>query len=252
MTETKRNWIFLRGLGRHSIHWGPFIDSFRKLFPEDSIELLDLRGTGRLAHSPSYLSISENVRDLRARSLTLPEKGSAHLLTISLGSMVGVEWAHRHPDEIKGLVTINTSDRGSSPFFDRMRPHNYLPLLKTLTTSSDPLKVEEKILDLTTRNLKTKTDWARTFAQAPLTNKSNFLRQLMAAGTYRFPEHKPRTEILMLCSQGDQLVNPRCTQMISEMWTLKPHTHPEAGHDLPLEAPDWVCEEISNWLTYGS
>lgn len=243
-----RSWIWIRGLGRHSLHWGPFLDRFKMHFPNDGIECLDLRGNGRLAHSPSYLSIADNVRDLRARSQFLKTQGPVYLLTISLGSMVGVEWAHQHPQEIAGLVTINTSDRGSSSFLQRMRPRNYLPLLKALAHSPQPLEVEKMILQLTAPHLTDLEAQAHTFAQAPRLSRGHFLRQLMAAGTYEFPKTKPKTEILLLCSQGDTFVHPDCTHQIAQMWTLKEHVHPSAGHDLPLEDPDWICQEIKNWL----
>ncbi len=248
MAESKRHWIFLRGLARHSLHWGPFLEHFKTFFPGDSIECLDLRGNGQLAHSPSYLSVAENVRDLRSRSELLSRHSCVHLLTLSLGSMVGVEWAQQHPDEIAGLITINTSDRGTSSFYERMQPHNYLALAKILTSNLSPLEIEQKVLQMTTHQLGHQKELAEVFSKSPPTSRSNFLRQLIAAGSYEFPEHKPRTEILMLSSQADRLVSPRCTQAIAEMWTLKAHSHPTAGHDLPLEAPGWVCTEIENWL----
>lgn len=243
-----RNWIFLRGLGRHSAHWNPFLQEFRKHFPEDRVELLDLRGNGSLWHSPSYLSVAENVRDLRGRSRWIQQGERVHLMTISLGSMVGVEWARRFPEEIAGLVTINTSDRGSSPFFERMRPANYLFFLQMLAKQRNEAWVEDQILDLTTKLLSQRASIRQEFAGWKTTTRINLLKQILAAGTYEFPQQKPKTEILLLCSEGDRLVDSKCTKNIAEMWTLKAHVHSKAGHDLTLDAPDWVCEEIKNWL----
>jgi pimeloyl-[acyl-carrier protein] methyl ester esterase len=36
------------------------------------------------------------------------------------------------------------------------------------------------------------------------------------------------------------------------MWTLKPLVHPQAGHDLPLEDPQWVCDQLKNWPVLSS
>ncbi len=245
-----RHWIFLRGLGRHSLHWGPFIEQFRTQFPEDHIEFLNLRGNGELAHSPSLTSISNNVRDIRARSLFLRDEKPLYLLSVSMGAMVGIEWAHQYPQEIAGLVTINTSDRGSSNFFERLRPWNYQHLLKFLISTShgDPLLFEREILKITTGPSVDRERWAQIFAKAPITTRSNWLRQLWAARSYRFPEHKPRTEVLLLAGAKDRLVNPICTKNVAQMWALKPHIHPTAGHDLPLEDGNWICQEIRNWL----
>jgi pimeloyl-ACP methyl ester carboxylesterase len=243
-----RHWVFIRGLGRHSGHWGPFVAEFRKWFPEDRIELMNLRGNGDLAHSPSLGSIADNVRDLRARSQFLRDEQPLHLLTISMGSMVGIEWAQQFPQEIEGVVAINTSDKGSSSFFERLRPANYEHFVSLLLRGATPLQIENDILKITTNLLPDRQHWAEIFAQTPATSRSNWLRQLCAASTYHFPEHKPRTEILLLASEKDRLVNPVCTKNIAEMWALKPHLHPSAGHDLPLDDGAWVCQEIQNWL----
>lgn len=248
MTSKSRPWIFIRGLGRHALHWDPFLREFKRHFPQDEVELLDLRGNGTLSHSPSCLSIPENMRDLRSRSELLKKHGSVYLMTISLGSMIGVEWARTFPQEIAGLVTINTSDRGTSPFYERMKPKNYLRILGVMGHAPSNQDIERTILEMTTQDPKYKKELMQSFAKIPPTTRSNFVRQLIAASRYEFPDHKPKTEILMLCSDGDQLVSSECTKRIAQMWTLKPHVHPTAGHDLPLEAPEWICQEVENWL----
>lgn len=245
-----RKWIFLRGLARHSGHWGPFVDHFKKFFPHDEIEFLDLRGNGILAHSPSCLSIAENVRDLRSRSQFVHSGQPVNLMTISLGSMVGVEWARMFPEEIESLVTVNTSDKGTSRLHERMRPQNLKAFIQILGNSKTNPLVEKQILQMTTNGELEggEGDWAKNFATMGSTTRTNFMRQLVAAGTYKFPQQKPKTDILMLCSEGDQLVNPICSKRIAQMWTLNPHIHPTAGHDIPLQEPDWVCSEIKHWL----
>lgn len=243
-----RNWIFLRGLGRHSAHWGHFIDEFQKRFPQDQIEMMDLRGNGEFAHSPSFTSIEDNVRDLRSRSRFLREKGeNLYLMAISMGAMVATEWAHQHPEEIAGLVLINTSDKGSSNFFERLRPANYQNFLNLLVARAHSIRLEKEILQITTNEIPNREQWAEKFAGLPVTLKSNWLKQLWAASSYRFPDHKPKTEVLLLASRKDRLVSSTCTENIAHMWALKPHMHPTAGHDLPLEDGAWICQEIQNW-----
>ena len=130
-----------------------------------------------------------------------------------------------------------------------MRPSNYLKVLNFISKHTNPF-LEKEILDITTTNLKdeNKEEWADNFAKIEPTSRMNLVRQLVAAGTYEFPKQKPRTEILLLSGAQDQLVNPSCTDRIGEMWTLKPHVNPKAGHDIPLEDPQWVCDQIRQWL----
>lgn len=246
--QSRRKWIFIRGLARHSAHWGPFIPEFQKAFPQDEIETLDLRGNGHYAHSPSFLSIVENVRDLRSRSRFIQNGEHVFLMTISLGSMVAAEWARLYPDEIEGLVTINTSDKGTASFFERMKPANYLHVLKFLGKDKDKESLESEIMDITTNHFSEKHQWAQKFSKIPPTSKLNLVRQLVAAGTYEFPDHKPKTEVLILCSEKDKLCSVECSKRIAEMWTVKPHTHPTAGHDIPLDDPAWVVDQVKNWL----
>lgn len=244
MTEI-RHWIFIRGLARHSGHWGPFVAEFRNKFPQDQIELLDLRGNGTLAHSPSFLSIADNVRDLKSRSVLAKKGKPLHLMTISLGSMIGVEWSRLFPDEVAALIAMNTSDKGTSRFFERMRPQNYGGLLKIATHPENSALVEEPFWNSSDHFNSNRSDTERLKMS---TTRTNFLRQLMAAGSYRFPKVKPKPQILMLCSEQDPLVNSICTYKIADMWNLNVRSHPKAGHDLPLDDGPWVCEEIQTWL----
>ena len=246
-----RKWIFLRGLARSSSHWGSFLDQFKKDFPQDEIELIDLRGNGDLLHSPSWLSIEDNVRDLRARSRFIQSGCSVHLLSISLGSMIATEWSRKFPEEIEGAVLINTSDRGTASFFHRMRLRNIRHFLSILKNPQQSVASEKIILEMTTNFPGTEMvieEWADIFSKLAPTSRLNFIRQIIAAARYKFPEHKPKTEILILCGGKDKLVNPICSERIAKMWTLTTHRHPTGGHDLPLEVGDWVCEQIANWL----
>ena len=71
-------------------------------------------------------------------------------------------------------------------------------------------------------------------------------RQLLAAACFRAPDRCP-VAALVLSSAGDRLVSPRCSRAIAEHWRLPHRVHPDAGHDLPLDAPDWVAAAIAEW-----
>lgn len=242
------HWIFLRGLARHSAHWGPFAEVFRREFPLATVEMLDAAGNGTERGAKSFLSVEESVEDLRERSLAMRETQKSgrgvFLFSISLGSMMATHWAHRHPEEIEGMVLINTSDRGNSWFFERLRPENYLNILTILTQPDNNCLREDKIMAMTAGGFTEAHRWAEEFAKLPTTSVENFARQLLAGTRYRFPVRAPKTQILLLASRHDQLVNSVCTEKIARRWNLPAQFHPRAGHDLPLWAPDWVCARI--------
>lgn len=236
------NWIFIRGLARPAAHWWKFPDFFKQIFPDDQIEMLDIRGNGEQAHMPSFTSIAENVRDLRARSELL-KLGPVHLMTISLGSMIGIEWAHLFPNEIRTLTVINTSDARTSKPWQRLQIKNFPLFLKALTLPNNSIEKELAIFDFTAQNLKNKKQVAAAFAKHIPTSKENILRQLFAASHFQLPE-KPNMPILLLSSLGDKMVSPECSRNIEKEWKIKAHWHPSAGHEIPLEEPEWVCEQI--------
>jgi len=55
--------------------------------------------------------------------------------------------------------------------------------------------------------------------------------------------------MLLLSSRGDRLVDARCTDALAAAWGLKPRVHPWAGHDLPLDDPDWTIRQVRQWLS---
>jgi pimeloyl-ACP methyl ester carboxylesterase len=78
----------------------------------------------------------------------------------------------------------------------------------------------------------------------------NALRQLHAATRYRLDirQAKPDVPMLVLRAMQDHMVSPECSQRFAEHWQLPIRTHQEAGHDIPLDDPQWVCEKIRAWL----
>ena len=59
-----RKWIFLRGLVRWKVHWGDFVEEFKKAFPQDEILLLDLPGFGDYYQKPSPTSMEGLIEHL--------------------------------------------------------------------------------------------------------------------------------------------------------------------------------------------
>ncbi len=250
-------WIFLRGLTRDSRHWGEFPAMFQHGFPEADIVPLDLPGNGRLYPMQSPDTISAMVdycrNELRARHYAPPY----HVLAMSLGAIVSVDWAARYPQELAACVLINTSLRPLSPFYQRLRPANYPVILKLLLSAADGRDWEEKILRMTS-NLAEKAanraqilaDWTRWRTECPV-SRDNALRQLWAASRYVAPTHKPEPPLLVLASANDHLVSPNCSRRLAQLWQTDFAEHPGAGHDLPLDDGPWVVQQVRAWRQIG-
>lgn len=246
-------WVFLRGLIRQHRHWEEFPAKFQAAFPEATVLALDLPGNGDLCDRESCTSVAEMAEAVREQLAAHGVAGPVRLLAISLGGMVGIEWMHRHPEEIERAVLINTSLRGLSRFGERLRPENYGDILRSLLFHSR-LEREKLILDLTTNlyphKLALAEKWAG-YARAQPSRRLNALRQLFAAATYHAPACRPHEHVLLLQSLGDHLVNPVCSTRIADCWRWPLVSHPTAGHDLTLDDGDWVIAQIRHWLQQG-
>lgn len=247
---TRPTWVFLRGLVRQHRHWEKFPQRFRKAFPDSLTILLDLPGNGDLCDHESPASVPEMVASVREQLEARGVQGPVNVFALSLGAMVAIEWMAQHPCDVEHTVLVNTSLRGLNPLTERLRPDNYLDILKSLVFNSR-LEREKLILDITTNLYPDKAALAEKwtgYAEAHPTTRLNALRQLFAAATYKAPDARPHEHVLLLQSLGDHLVNPVCSTRIADRWRWPLVSHPTAGHDLTLDDGDWVIEQIKQWL----
>jgi pimeloyl-ACP methyl ester carboxylesterase len=243
------NWFFLRGLVRESGHWAGFLEKFKLAFPDRRVVPLDLPGSGAHFRETSPVSIAGYVEALRAEFLA--QRGEKNFLfAISLGGMVGVEWMHRHPADFNGAVLVNTSLRGLSPLHHRLRLKNWGTVLRLLTSGSLALR-EQTILEMTSgrreRFAALAPEWVEIQRQRPVA-KRNALRQLLAAIKFRPPASRPQPKILLLNGAQDQLVHPRCSEALAHHWGAPLRVHPTAQHDLTLDEPEWVLEQLRDFF----
>lgn len=248
---TASTWVLLRGLMREQRHWGTFPATLARALPGTRIVTPDLPGNGTRHTDDSATRVAgmvENCRqDLLARGIPAPY----HLLALSLGGMVAVEWAHRYPQEISRCVLINTSMRPYSPFYRRLRWQNYGALLRQLLIG-DARSQEALILRLTSRrhahgNPALLADWLRFQQEYPV-SRCNALRQLLSAARYRAPAIRPAMPVLVMAGAQDRLVDHRCSQRLARAWQADCLIHRNAGHDLPLDEGEWLAQSVARWL----
>ena len=246
-------WVLLRGLARETRHWGEFPARLSARLAGARLVAVDLPGNGALHRQKSPLRVAQMAASARAQLAARGVGGPYHLLAMSLGAMVAIDWASRYPDEIAGAVLINTSLRGVSPPHHRLRPAAGARLLRLAFAAGDADR-ERTILALTSRQARNAPAaaalverWTALRRQAPVSPR-NALRQLLAAACYRPPATGPSVPLLLLSSLGDALVDPRCSQRLAERWGVAHAVHPYAGHDLPLDDGAWVAQRIARWL----
>ena len=249
--NTRDHWILLRGLMREQRHWGEFPALLARALPGANIVTPDLPGNGRRHAQDSATRVADMVEACRQEMLARGIAAPYHLLALSLGGMVAVEWASRYPQEIARCVLLNTSMRPFNPFYRRLRWQNYGALLRQLLLG-DAHSQEALILRLTSRrhaqgNPALLADWCAYQQEYPVSRR-NALRQLLSAARYRAPASRPAMPVLVMAGAQDQLVDHRCSQQLARAWQADCLIHRDAGHDLPLDEGEWVAQSVARWL----
>ena len=245
------NFLFLRGLTREAGHWGDFLTKLQQAYPNAQINTLDLAGSGVFYQQSSPCTIAEITEQLRQLAL---EKGylvqKITLLTISLGGMIAWEWMQRYPSDINKAVLINSSLATVNPFYQRLRWQSYAKLV-AIVCQSDCYQRELAIIKLISNRVdqheKIAAEWAEIQRLRPV-SRQNALRQIIAAARYAPSLEKPTMPVLLLNSLGDRLVSSSCSENISKHWQLPLLTHTWAGHDLCIDDPIWVLEQLRQYL----
>lgn len=237
--------VLIRGILREARHWGKFTDILQQQYL-DKAEILtpDIPGNGRLHDITSPETIAGMVDALRKQ---VPVSNQRTLIALSMGGMIAIDWMVRYPDEIKSAILINTSARPFSPFYHRLRWANYLKILKIFFRS--PYRKEADILALTSNRYKCDSEliesWRYWQQQCPVSAVS--ARNQFCAAAKFFVKTKPRQSILIVASKADRLVDFRCSLALLEKLQSDFVLHDTAGHDLPLDEPEWLVNTISQW-----
>jgi pimeloyl-[acyl-carrier protein] methyl ester esterase len=246
------NWILLRGLSREVRHWGKFPSILESKNSKYRVFPLELPGNGRKFNIDSKTSLEDNVEHLREELIELKKSnpGNFGVIAISLGGMVALTWAGKYPNDFKDLVVLNSSAGDLSTLFKRLQPSAMKEIFKLIfssTYNSNIYDREERILKMTTQ-ITPLTDelikeWADFGQEYPMTRK-NIFRQLYSALKFVVPKEL-KCNTLILSGAKDTLCHPECSEIIAKLYNSSAAVHPEAGHDLTLDDPQWLATTIA-------
>jgi pimeloyl-ACP methyl ester carboxylesterase len=239
-------WVLLRGLARDSRHWESFPERLASSLGKGaSVIAPDLPGNGALCDRGSPSTVRGMVDAYRERLHRQP----AHLLGLSLGAMVAIEWASRYPQEVASIVLVNGSVGGLSAPWDRLRPSAAWDLASTLWPGRSELQREQRIVALCSNVADLGTAavrWAGYASQAH-TSSRNAARQLVAALRFRLPSAAPGVPALVIASAADRVVSVECSIALARRWDLPLLLHPSAGHEIALDDPVWLARQCARW-----
>ena len=244
------HFYLVRGLTREARHWGELPAQLAAAFPDARITCIDLPGAGVNHHLRSPLRVGRMVNFMRQEYLLQRCTGeTAVLLAISLGGMIAAHWLRTFPDDFQRAVLINTSYGGLSPLLHRMQPRAMAMLARLAFLPAG--EKEAHILSLVSNHGDARTQalplWKTIRADRPV-SLGNTVRQLWAASRFRLGQGRPTVPVLLLAGTQDRLVNVACSRAIARHWNLPLREHPSAGHDLPLDDPVWIVNEIHQFV----
>lgn len=185
-------------------------------------------------------------------------KGPWSIFSISMGGMIALDWAATEPHLFKSLFIVNSSSSDVAGPHERFKI-SLLPKISRALILFNPLFTEKLILEITSNRFQigdAKTEalleklvkWNK---EHPFT-RTTFYRQLSSATRFKLPKQRLIPKIFVISSAKDRLVSPACSVRIAEKFQAPLITHPWAGHDLPLDDPEWLAKETKNFMETSS
>lgn len=213
----------------------------------ENVYALDYLGVGSKNKLASPLKIESYVDDLREDWLKLKNKheGPWGVIGISMGGMMALDWSARFEDDFEKVVLLNTSTSDTAPIYRRMSVEAMMTFSKLIFNKNNRER-EKKALSLTVK-MADLTDelldaYAQYFEEKPL-NRLNFLRQVFAASQYKLPK-KIKSDVLVMAGKNDKLAHYICSVEIAKRLNAPLELHDQAGHDLPIDDPNWIIQKI--------
>ncbi|EQC45376.1 alpha/beta fold hydrolase [Bacteriovorax sp. Seq25_V] len=248
-----RNFVLIRGLGRQKGHWSNFPEQLCQAIADAKVHFIDLPGSGSKYEEVFPLEtqslLTQVKNDLDQLKSKHPE-GTWHFISISLGGLVTLKLTEHFSKLCDSIIIINSSAKDLSPFYERLNYKIYKTFIAAI--KSKDLKNRERIvLDLTTNNISNEekdriaSEWAVLAEKEPMSMK-NFGRQLLWAAKTSAPK-KLATRTLIVTGLGDRLVSYNCSVNLARRLGSEIEIHPTAGHDLSLDAPEWLCTHIDKF-----
>jgi len=245
------HFILLRGLAREAAHWLDFPQQLQQaLHNICQVHLVDFPGCGKYFTQPALTSVAAMTDHARAQidiAAIAARNERIYVLGISMGGMVALEWAQRFPQELRGLILINSS-AGNQPFWWRLRPTAMPTMIRALLTEHRTR--EAKVLQIVSNNTadyaQHLNQWLSIQQQRPIA-RATIVTMLRAAAQFR-PLPTCAVQGLVLASTHDRMVSVRASQAIAQQFQWPIQYHSSAGHDLPMDDPHWVANKIAQWL----
>lgn len=236
--------VFLNGLAQTTTYWHGqaafFSDGYRVL-------RYDARAQGRSETGNGPLSPEKHVADLSALFDHLGI-ASADLVGLSHGAYVATSYAAKHPDRVNKLIvcSLRAGRYGDSDIVERWA--------RKLAGEGLEAFAVDVITAATGRTFQAKhANLIKMLARAVAARNSaaGLAKQLDAMRVYP-PASEPAARVkaptLVVSGGEDRIVPAGDAFILADRMKAKHQRVPEAGHSLPIEAPDSFNSLVLNFL----
>lgn len=242
--------VLIRGLGRWSTHWSGWDNMLAK---SCNVITLDNRGLGLSSSPMRFWHSLDDLADDAATVLRHERINAAHIVGTSLGGMVSLVFALRHPELTSSINVIAASVGRSGHPRISMRAAK---MLATAPILGDKLYDELAILltspkssDLIRKKLA--EDWLQEDRKhkQPL---ATIMAQLIAVLRFRKWESLEKIKCpVQIVVGADDLFVPRGNSLFlhSTIPSSKLVEIPDAGHEPHIDQPDLMTNTILKFIT---
>lgn len=240
-------WIVLRGLSREQQHWGTFKPLLQQALSGDDIYYLDLPGCGDQLGQSSPMNVTDIRKHLQQQCLAQNIAAPFNIIGLSLGGMVALDWASSDSKHVNAVVVINSSAK-NCPFYHRLTITAASQAIAAMAAGLD--RREQLFLKMVSHthgnNRSVLKQWQAIQRQHPV-KRADIVKQLVAAARFQLPAIPEGSEGLVLTSRNDGMVAHQCSIKIANYYHWPMAIHEQAGHDIPLDDPQWVIDKIIDW-----
>jgi pimeloyl-ACP methyl ester carboxylesterase len=261
--------VLVHGLGGSLVNWAalaPLLtDTCRVL-------ALDLIGFGHTKAGTHSTSVSANQQMLN-RFLSEVVGGPAILVGNSMGGMISILQASRHPESVTGLVLVDPAVPGRlgarrDPLVSvgfglyavpplgsamlkarrRVRTPEQLAMDVLTLCCVDPARVPPDVLEQHLEVARARRAYPDLDAQF-LSAARSLMGVLARRGSYLAAMASNEAPVLLLHGEKDRLVPlgaARAVAAANPWWRFE--VAPDVGHVPQLEVPEWTATQILDWL----
>ena len=240
--------VFLNGTTQTTLYWGNLVPVFSKDY---GLLFYDARGQGRSDLGAAPISLELHVSDLE-NLLDHLAVGQVHLVGISHGARLGLEFAFQFPARVDRLVLCSIGAHTNERCRTIVR--SWLEILKlsglkAMAWAAVPAVFGSRFLREHQKMIDKIVDAVviRNSAEA-------LIAQLEAVLSYAAPDRVPPDfdkATLIIAGSEDLLVEPRDTGQLARRCRARHETLRGIGHSIPAEAPALFQKLVLEFFASG-